>query len=141
MTTTFILLGKTYSYKNFINEFCKNNPTYNCVSVDGISQDHINIVLGNSVKDYYDAREIAVNDVYPVYIETSDYEILREGIKYANTGRITCNQMCQNFLDESADYSGGILNAIEAKIISASNACDACYEFIKFIKETVPPFN
>lgn len=133
MATVILLLGHTYSYKSYIMEHCMHNPALNCTTIHCIKAGCRNIAVGN-MNDYNNLD--GNHTVLPVYIDTPADEVIKAGLKAVKDEKWTYTALCEKFLAETKEYDEKVLERIKAHIINATNAVDACYEFIKYLKET-----
>lgn len=132
----FILLGKTYSYKKYIKEHCSHNPALHCCDVWEVDEHKVNVVYGN-IDDHVNLVAKYKHQVYPVYIDTPDDQILKAGLEEVEKGCGTYRNLCEMFVKECDKYSDDVLIGIEAHMIQENNACDACYEFIAYVREVL----
>lgn len=137
MGFVFLLMGKTYSYKKFIKEFCENDPKYNCSSmVFNYDNDKINIMLAD-MKDYEGLRQKYESKFYVVYVNTPNDQILHKAVDATSGAEYCYKMMCERFVEECDTYSEKRLKEINAHVIDADSPCDACCEFIKFVESMV----
>lgn len=131
----FVLLGKTNSYKDYILSFCSHNPAINVTTKDKLDESKINVLEGSI--DYCAGMKTASGvRLRPVFISTPAEQIIMAGLKSA-VGEEQISKMCETFLNEGRIYSEDKLYVIEAHTIEADNACDACIQFMDYVKQTV----
>lgn len=136
MNVIFLLMGKTRSYKEFIKSYCAHNPALSCGTMYNMDKGKINVITGG-VAEHTELYDKYQNLVHPVFIDTPGDQILSAGIVEVVGGSGTYQQICELYTSECKMYSNEYLKKIGAKIIKADNACDAAFEFMKYMKETV----
>ena len=136
MGQVFVLMGKTYSYKKYVSDYCSTNKSFNCVSKYNLHTTGINIVLGD-MDDLEDIKKNFTGAIYPVFIDTPDEVLLERGIADYSGTASTQVDMCKKFIEDSEIYSAEALERVDAVSINADNECDACYEFMKYLRVTI----
>ncbi len=132
----FALLGRAYSYKNFAFEYCSHNPALNCVNICNVNMITNNVVIC-SMADLLKLDEKYTGKVYPVYFDTSEYQVLTEGISYCGKNGKSYNDMCKQFIEETKEYESNKLVDANVTVIKADNVCDACYLLIGYMKSVL----
>ena len=130
----FVLMGKTNSYKDFVMERCTHNQSLYCTDITNIDEHLTNIVSANMEGCEF-IRRTYCSIVYPVFIYTGDYQVLRDGIEnIMRSGTDSYADMCSTFISECNEYSEELLNRINAVTICEGCAADAYSSLIRYIK-------
>lgn len=136
MGCVFLILGRTYSYKDYVYQHCKHVKSLHCTNETQINKNKINVVVGD-MDTYTVLRKYYDDILYPVYIHTPSDEVLAQGLKEVKGGRGACEGLCKTFLNEGRLYDINVLSNIEAYIINKPGPVSSYDSFIEYIESIV----
>lgn len=129
----FLLLGKRYSWTQFVFEFCKHNPAIRCVTEIDRNEGEL-FVLKVTAKRATELIEEYGISVFPVFIDTPPDIILQDGIEACKRGAEPYEDMAKHFIEDCSIYTEQFFVSINAHRISATNPADAAVDFVNYMK-------